>query len=460
MRGRVLLISVVLNVMLAVSCLLIWRAHCAAVTARSRDTNSLVLIATNKLIPVYRKQFFTWNEIETPDYQQYITNLRNIACPEQTIRDIITADVNQLYARKRQTDIPDPYEQWWRTESDADFAKTLAQKTKALDDERRLLLARLLGADWERNKETVRTRDYLRLEGEVLGNLTPEARRAVQDIVDQSQRVLASLRIGGKTVSPADQVKVEQDLRTQLAAVLSPQQLEEFNLRYSANAQNLRSDLGQLKFFKTTPDEFRNLFRATDGLDLKIRMLGDATEPAAQQELQGLKQQRETAVKNTVGPERYAEYVRLQDPAYRDAMATATNSAGGTLPQSAGLIYRINQESAVERELVLLDPNLTESQRAIEMLKIQLEQVKAQSQARGETLPPETSAQPPAPPTAVVPRPYTVSSGENLNTLAQKLNVSPGQIQAANPGVNLKAIPPGQTITIPTLEPVAQPPAQ
>ena len=460
MRWRVLLISVALNVGLAVGCALLWQAHRTTLASRSRDTNSLVVIATNKFIPVYRKQFFSWNEIESPDYQQYIASLRDIACPEQTIRDIIIADVNQLYARKRQTEIPDPYEQWWRTGSDADFAKTIAQKIKALDDERKLLLARLLGADWERNKETVRTREYLRLEGEVLGNLTPETKRAVQDIIDQSQRVLGSLRMGGKTVSPADTAKAEQDMRTQLAGVLSPQQLEEFNLRYSANAQNLRSDLSQLKFFKTTQDEFRNLFRATDGLDLKIRMLGDANDATSQQQLQALKQQRETAVKNAVGPERYAEYVRLQDPAYREAAASATNSSGGILAQSAGLIYQINQETAVERELVQLDPNLTEAQRAIELLKIQLEQIKAQSQARGETLPPETPAQPPAPPTAVVPRPYTVSSGENLNTLAQKLNVSPAQIQAANPGVNLKGISPGTIITIPTLEPVAQPPAQ
>jgi len=36
-----------------------------------------------------RRQFFSWQEIESPDYQVYIANLRDIGCPEQTIRDII-----------------------------------------------------------------------------------------------------------------------------------------------------------------------------------------------------------------------------------------------------------------------------------------------------------------------------------------------------------------------------------
>src|SRR5690349_16842132 len=41
---------------------------------------------------------FLWSEIESPDYRRYIANLRSISCPEQTIRDIIVADVHNLYA--------------------------------------------------------------------------------------------------------------------------------------------------------------------------------------------------------------------------------------------------------------------------------------------------------------------------------------------------------------------------
>jgi hypothetical protein len=44
---------------------------------------------------------FRWSQIEAADYPSYIANLRAIGCPEQTIRDIITADVDSLYAARR-----------------------------------------------------------------------------------------------------------------------------------------------------------------------------------------------------------------------------------------------------------------------------------------------------------------------------------------------------------------------
>jgi len=49
-----------------------------------------------------RRQFFSWQQLESPDYQTYVANLRDIGCPEQTIRDIIIADRKcDVYAAAR-----------------------------------------------------------------------------------------------------------------------------------------------------------------------------------------------------------------------------------------------------------------------------------------------------------------------------------------------------------------------
>src|ERR1700716_2835565 len=40
---------------------------------------------------------FDWRIVESEDYRKYIANLRSIGCPEETIRAIITADVNKLF---------------------------------------------------------------------------------------------------------------------------------------------------------------------------------------------------------------------------------------------------------------------------------------------------------------------------------------------------------------------------
>ena len=40
---------------------------------------------------------FRWSRLESTNYRTYIANLRSIECPEQTIRDIIAADVDEAY---------------------------------------------------------------------------------------------------------------------------------------------------------------------------------------------------------------------------------------------------------------------------------------------------------------------------------------------------------------------------
>jgi len=51
--------------------------------------------------PVAGPRPFHWSQLESSDYRTYIANLRGIGCPEQTLRDIITADVGSLFALKR-----------------------------------------------------------------------------------------------------------------------------------------------------------------------------------------------------------------------------------------------------------------------------------------------------------------------------------------------------------------------
>src|SRR5260370_41541655 len=44
---------------------------------------------------------FDWRQVESPDYKEYIANLRAIGCPEKTIKEIVTADVNDLFSARR-----------------------------------------------------------------------------------------------------------------------------------------------------------------------------------------------------------------------------------------------------------------------------------------------------------------------------------------------------------------------
>src|SRR6185295_13264151 len=125
MRWRMIfLISAAVNVALAAAWYFSigrpWLGMYSIIVPLAPTPSSTNLVKTNVVV---RRQFFSWREVESADYPIYIANLRDIGCPEQTIRDIIVADVNQLYAQKRTTEITTADQQWWRSQPDAQLAQ-------------------------------------------------------------------------------------------------------------------------------------------------------------------------------------------------------------------------------------------------------------------------------------------------------------------------------------------------
>src|SRR5436190_24378605 len=135
MRWRVLFfVSLGLNV----AAMAVWLASSRRLQApRTTVDTADHPVSTIKTNVVLRRQFFSWSEVESSDYPTYIANLRNIDCPEQTIRDIIIADVNALYSRRRALELVTPEQQWWRSVPDTNILQVAAEKSRALDDERR-----------------------------------------------------------------------------------------------------------------------------------------------------------------------------------------------------------------------------------------------------------------------------------------------------------------------------------
>jgi hypothetical protein len=214
------------------------------------------IVSQGRTNTVVRRQFFSWHDLESADYPTYIANLRDIGCPEQTIRDIIIADVNALYAKRRAVELVTPEQQWWRSEPDPGVVQTAADKANSLEEERRVLLTRLLGTNWE-GGDLVNlprpTRPGVVLDGPVLGSLPADTKQAVQAATLRAQDRLAAyfetIRSEGKSIDAAELAKLRQQTRNDLERILNPAQLEEFLLRYSENATTLRAELGQLRYF-------------------------------------------------------------------------------------------------------------------------------------------------------------------------------------------------------------------
>ncbi len=449
MRWRVyLVISLLLNCLLAAGWLLSLRAERQRFNriALGLETNAPVVTKTNVLV---RRQFFTWQEVESDDYPTYIANLRDIGCPEQTIRDIIIADVNALYAKRRATEVEMPEQQWWRTEPDTNVMQIAAGKIAELETERIDLLTRLLGPGWESGDLVSLPRPSrapIPLDGPVLGLLPKDVKLQVEEISVRTQTriqtYLDEQRLAGRPADLAELARMRQQTRVELAAVLTPYQLEEFLLRYSQNATDLRAELGQLKYFNASSNEFRAMFRATDGFDQQLELLGDANDPNTGSARRALEQQRLDALKNLLGPERFQEYQLLHDPLYRSAYAEALKA--GT-PETALTLYQINQAATQQTANIRANTNLTAEVQAVELKKAELEQLEAIARAMGQELP----AEPPAPPKPPPAKVHVLKPGEGLDFLSRLYAVNPGDLRAANPNVDFSNLKPGVSIKVP-----------
>ena len=448
MRWRVLLgLSLVANLLLAAGW--IWSGR----HADAHLTRADILPETNqtpkvKTAVVVRRQFFSWQEVESSDYPTYIKNLREINCPEQTIRDIIIADVNALYARRRALEVVTVDQQWWRAEPDTNIVQVAAAKVRELDLERRQLLTTLLGASWESGDLVSLPRPMrspIPLDGPILGAMPNEVKQAVEQIsanaADRVEEYLAAQRRAGQEPDPAQLARLRQQTRLELAGVLDPVQLEEYLLRYSDSARGLRADLAQLKGFEATPEEFRTMFRTIDPINEQLAALDDSSPQGALQR-QTLIAQEAAALKLALGEKRYAQYELMHDPRYREAFAEAQQAGD---PNAVGTIYEIKLASQAEADRIKEQTDLTDAQRAIELKKAELEQLKANALALGQELPPE----PTKPPTPVPAKIHSVANGESLDRIARIYAVQPNDLRAANPNIDFNHLQPGDQVRVP-----------
>lgn len=449
----VLLVSLVLNIALAIA-FVTWIAlapHAASPRLASPAqaavvySNRFAIVKTNLLI---RPRVFTWREVESADYATYVQNLRELGMPETTIRDIIVADIDQLFSkRKREEDARQDME-WWRSTPSYEAQSNALARVNTIENERNALLTKLLGEGWEKGRSE-QQRAVVALGGPVLGALSDEIKATVKDIATRSQdRVtayVAEQEAKGQQPNPAELARLREETRQQLAAVLTPQQLEEFLLRYSDNAARLRRELNG---FNPTPDEFRAIFRAVDGIDREEQLRYSGDDPAAQRARQNLDQQRLAAVRNVLGNERFAAYQTAQDPAYHEALATAQQAGGNE--ETALALYEIQKATADEFNRIRGDTTLTDAQKQEQLREAMAEQQKARSLVLGEPAPADTTATAPAAPPEPQFRPHVLGPFETLGQLSIRYGLRLSELRDANPGLDINHARPGTVINIPT----------
>lgn len=245
---------------------------------------------------------FLWSEVESADYRQYIANLRAVGCPESIIRDIIMADLNQVFATRFAAIYkPEVREYWQKSKAENANLEQVKQLT-ALSKDKTAILQDLLGVrlDEQQMINTVHMQVY-GSEQNLLFLPADKREAALQALTDADFETKSEEMHARAGYSNEVDRKLFNEALETLAKVLTPAELEEFRLRGSPTANALRNEV---QYFNCTPEEFRQLVDSREGAQKKN--LGDLLNRTAATE----------EVRKLFGDERAKEFERVTDMFY------------------------------------------------------------------------------------------------------------------------------------------------
>ncbi len=176
---------------------------------------------------------------------------------------------------------------------------------------------------------------------------------------------------------PADEKQLaylEQEKRADLAAVLTPQELADYDLRSSPTANRLRFQL-QNQGFDATETEYKAIYTAQKAIDDQF-----ANNPVSGSRLQDYQQaqrQADAELRTELGEARYTDYVRSQDPDYRalESAVKRFNLADSAVSQT----YQARDQALASSQIIANNTNLTDDQRRQQLQEL-ADQTRAQIQ--------------------------------------------------------------------------------
>lgn len=318
---------------------------------------------------------FHWGQIESADYRVYLANLRAIGCPEPTVRDIVIADVNELFHPRVKALVDEVSGQFWSLPGRKDdFEKMVDEKHKqlsALDDERDEILTALFGDRDPRSEEHQQQTELAQREQwERLADFLPEEKRARFVVANAERERLWNEFLRTPDLTDAQRQAKRKELDTAheaaLAEWLAADDLDELRLRQSG-AANLRQRIVGVDL---SAEEMR--------LAAKIQL---AKDNAKAEKSEPQLQSQEAYFQELLGPERHAAFQRATDPGFA-AIYRVTQRL--ELPDTrAAEAYDIRNEALAAAQSVKANNTLSAEERQVMLQAIGAETKQSLSAALG-----------------------------------------------------------------------------
>ncbi len=304
-----------------------------------------------------------WQVVESADYKKYIANLRSIGCPEETIQDIIKADVDKLFAARRKEIVkPGSDFKFWETGMQSMMGNTadpeVVGKLQALAQEKRALLKELLGIEVEDKPDLMAAfNPFERL----LGFLPEGKQTKVMEMMQQMQAKLMKTMGNG---APDEQdrknmLQAQKDFEKSLAGVLDPQEFEQYQLRLSQTSMMMRMELDG---FTPSEQEFKDIFKARKAFDDEFGPFGQLDQSKeGREKYQAAQKELNDQIKKTLGEARYADYEREKDWQYKSVSKFVQRQ---NLPKEAAVkVWDTKKIAEAEASKVRNNSALTQEQK-------------------------------------------------------------------------------------------------
>jgi len=342
---------------------------------------------------------FHWTEVESTDYKEYISRLRAVQCPEETIRDIIVADINKLYAGREApfkvvVEAPEDSSGDWhadRPRRQANFERR--KQLHAIQREKNGLLKELLGI--ELPLEPLRGRDSRNYElFEAAFNALPaekrEIVRAIQEGYWQSSDALKDKYDHNRTPEYLEEYRqINAERRAKLAQALTSEEMEEYDMRSSNVARNLQSSLVG---FNPTEDEFKAIFRIRKaieephggliGIVTPVDAQGNPLSTTPPMSSSERRQQINEQVAEAIGPERARLYELSQNSTYRSMAMLGQRY--GLSEEAVVQSYELQISFGTQRQELLNNRSLSTAERDAAIRQLQESNFKQFSDPVGE----------------------------------------------------------------------------
>ena len=319
-----------------------------------------VVVVTNQL---------HWAQLESEDYKTYVARLRSIGCPEQTIRDIIIADLDKMlapeiaaaYGRRKEL-------KYWHPEEEEVLNDVnpgdIFKKQREIDRRKQEIIRELINADLSRERmKASGQEDYYERR---LGFLPEDRRTQVREMLEKfdeaEQKIREKETADEAALSAADRSQLRllrQQREAEIDGLLSPQQKQQYELWLSPTANEARHALYGMN---ATEQEFLSVYQARKAYEEAWSQRDpDLLDPATRQQMEQARENMEGQIFQNLGEQRYAEYKRGQDDDFHLLSALVTRFK---LPrEKAAEVYGYKAVTLNYRSQVRNDSNTTGQQK-------------------------------------------------------------------------------------------------